>query len=807
MTSPRETLAARLTAAGVAADRFIPVKDGTKRSTVKHNKPKNRLDTPPEDGNYGVYAGPAPDHTRWLVDVDIDDYSDDVDAGGLREILQLTHGTLGVESPHTDGERGGHRYIVVDDPTLPEQIEEATGAVNPTMSWGEVRVQNQYTVGPGSVLDGCEKEWCDECATPEGGRYEIATDAPAKTVETDALLDALADDEDWAGGADDGGVTDDPPDYEPTNGDDRAARVAKKHDWVQNYLLSGADDRSSKDFAVCCLMIEYGVAEDDARDLLDGSTRTKVSDRGDDYWSETWTNARREVGGDAGSKMLPGDVAGPQSPSAEGDVDAESDGGGTATAAASATDPTDGWREIRTLYNQVEDGNANRGAARYQTRKRVLQNHHFRNLVENDALYYYRPDLGIYEPNGDRRLRELLSDGLREHFSRAEVNELAEAVRAQTTIDQEQIGGPKEHVAVKNGVLRLDGDEPELLDHSPTHEFLSVLGTHHDPDAGCPRWRRFLKEVVPEAAHRDTLQEFVGYTLMHWALPWHKALFMVGPRASGKSTFNDTVRALLGDGTVASLTPQEMVERFGGAELHGAWANIRNDIPSATVKNVGTFKEIIAGDNMKAERKGKDLFFFGSHAKHIFAANTLPDAEVDDDSFYRRILLVPFPSTVPREKRDRQLGDKLQDELPGILNWALEGLDRLREQGGFTFDRPQAETAETWDKWGHTADRFASTCLETSNTATPKPKAEVYRRYQAFCQAESMPTEPQQNFTRRLKTDHGVTDGTATVDGKQLKCFLNVEYTHRAEQYAPGYGRDTDDDDGHYAPGRNLDNF
>jgi len=103
----------------------------------------------------------------------------------------------------------------------------------------------------------------------------------------------------------------------------------------------------------------------------------------------------------------------------------------------------------------------------------------------------------------------------------------------------------------------------------------------------------------------------------------------------------------------------------------------------------------VTGDPIKAERKGKPLFHFRPTAKHIFSANQLPNAEEDNGAFYRRILLVPFPTTIPREQRDKSLGDKLQSELPGILNWALDGLFRLLSQDGFTGDLSVRETAET----------------------------------------------------------------------------------------------------------------
>lgn len=477
------------------------------------------------------------------------------------------------------------------------------------------------------------------------------------------------------------------------------------------------------------------------------------------------------------------------------------DGGTTTTTGGSVpTEPTNvsedgsGWESVRQKYQAAsnQDSDVETNDARYAAAEQLLDEFHFANREDDDTLYVYDSESGIYRENGESLIRQRAREGLKGAFARQEVGELAEHVRAVETYAVEEFGGPDWHIAVENGVLRIDRDgDAKLLNHSPDFRFINQAGTKYDPEADCPRWNQYLEETVKSETHRKKLQEYAGYTLMHWALPEHKALFLVGPQASGKSTFADTIRELLGGSeNVASMSPQQMTDRFGTSELFGTWANIRNDIPPDTIEETGTFKEIVAGDPIKAEKKGKPLFHYRPTAKHIFSANQLPDAEEDDGAFYRRILLVPFPTTIPREERDKSLDAKLRDELPGILNWALEGLFRLLRQDGFTGDLTVRETAETWDKWGNTVDRFTKACLNKSADAKPKPKSDVYQLYQRFCDSENFPAETQRKMTRRLKTEHGFNDGHATVDGRQERSFLNMDYTGRVEQY-----RATENDD------------
>lgn len=185
----------RLRDAGLDTKRFIDVLDGKKES---HDHTQREPGSPHLTGNYGVYGGPGDGDTGTgeLIDIDVDDYKEDAESDGL-DAVNTQPDTFTVESPHTDGDVGGHRYyrVVAGDEfdNAREAAHAATGATNPDLSWGEVRVKNQYVVGPGSQLDGCDKDWCDECATPEGGYYKIAADRPIATITADdfyALLDA-----------------------------------------------------------------------------------------------------------------------------------------------------------------------------------------------------------------------------------------------------------------------------------------------------------------------------------------------------------------------------------------------------------------------------------------------------------------------------------------------------------------------------------------------------------------------------------------------------------------------------------------
>jgi len=66
--------------------------------------------------------------------------------------------------------------------------------LNPEPAWGEIKAEGKYVVGPGSQLDGCSKEWCDECAKPDGGYYRIANDVPIAELAQADLISVIRED-------------------------------------------------------------------------------------------------------------------------------------------------------------------------------------------------------------------------------------------------------------------------------------------------------------------------------------------------------------------------------------------------------------------------------------------------------------------------------------------------------------------------------------------------------------------------------------------------------------------------------------
>jgi len=412
--------------------------------------------------------------------------------------------------------------------------------------------------------------------------------------------------------------------------------------------------------------------------------------------------------------------------------------------------------------------------------------------------WFWCDDAGIWHPYGEEDLRGFLDDLFGPHYRRQVRNEVLDQLKARTRAEEQAFGGgPPGTIATENGLVDMETGEVRSIE--PDDRVRWKLAAEYDPDADCPAWREFLGRVA-EPSDIPILQEFVGYCLHHWNLPKKKALIIFGPTDAGKSVFLDVVRALFGgdESPATSSTSIQYLsnERWGPARLVNTAVNIRNDLSSETIQNTGKVKELVGGDTLDAERKRKPVFQFAPTAKHIFAANRAPDRSTDDEAFWNRWLTVIFPESIPRADQDPNLTDDLIAELPGILNWALEGHRRLMEKGRFTDEPLPFQNQEKWERYGNSIEQWLDRFTEKEpDAATPKWTTDdgtlgAYDSYKAFAQRNGLEVETDQKFTAELKQREGISKRKITIDGRRRQAYRGFRLADDAP--APEHGESDD---------------
>jgi putative DNA primase/helicase len=195
------------------------------------------------------------------------------------------------------------------------------------------------------------------------------------------------------------------------------------------------------------------------------------------------------------------------------------------------------------------------------------------------------------------------------------------------------------------------------------------------------------------------------------------------------------------------------------------------------IEDAGTFKMLTGDDKVEAEiKRVQERIKFTPTTKHIFSANQLPEVYEADDAFWRRILVVPFPNTVSEKDRVDELARKILDEEgAGILNWMVEGYERLVDEGGFTADRTPEETKKLWYTWSTPVIRFYARCMR-DEVGGKADKTTVYDAYKQFCEKKMgvMPVTEEAFGKRLTKFPHIDSDRVKTGGRNKKTVYRNV---------------------------------
>lgn len=253
---------------------------------------------------------------------------------------------------------------------------------------------------------------------------------------------------------------------------------------------------------------------------------------------------------------------------------------------------------------------------------------------------------------------------------------------------------------VSNGTLDLSTQT--LRPHDPQDLFTRVSPVEFDPEATCPTWDRFLKRIFESHPEIPAyLQIVVGYS-MTASTKEQMIVFLYGLGANGKTTFIETVMAMFGISEYCSKVSAETFLSSGRtnagpqpelAALKGKRLVVATESEAGRFLNETLIKEMTGGDTITARNLYHDPFSFMPEFQAFLATNNRPVIREQTKGLWRRIRLIPFVETITAEERIADLGEFLQaEEMPGILNWALDGYRIYCEVGLIT---PQAVIDET----------------------------------------------------------------------------------------------------------------
>jgi putative DNA primase/helicase len=269
-----------------------------------------------------------------------------------------------------------------------------------------------------------------------------------------------------------------------------------------------------------------------------------------------------------------------------------------------------------------------------------------------------------------------------------------------------------ELMACGNGLLHLPTGE--LYIPSPDYFNVSASTVRFDAEAPPPtQWLAFLEQVFDDDAEAiQLLQEWFGY-LLSLDTTQQKILLAVGPKRSGKGTIGRILTAMLGKDSVGAPTMSNLAETFGLESLITKSLAIISDarIGARTDKSaiVERLLSISGEDSLTVPRKYMSAWTGRLPTRFIILTNELPSLTDGSGALAGRfIILVMTKSFFGKE--DPALTNKLLTELPGILNWSIEGYRRLRQRGYFVQPKSSLAAAEDIEMLAAPVKAFVRDC-------------------------------------------------------------------------------------------------
>jgi P4 family phage/plasmid primase-like protien len=348
-------------------------------------------------------------------------------------------------------------------------------------------------------------------------------------------------------------------------------------------------------------------------------------------------------------------------------------------------------------------------------------------FIYENGVYRY-----LDSNNLSRKCRDLVHSFAKDAWTTGMEKKYLSALTLETS-RAEQMDADRNFINVENGMLDLRTFE--LVPHSREFNSTVRIPLIYDPTAECPRYMQFLSEVFEGDQERiDVSQEIIGDCLTGNNKA-QKAIIALGGGSNGKSVWAEIIRCLCGQENVSAVPLKDLSNSFARFDLVG---KILNLVTESETDNQGLntefFKAIVSGDPIRVERKFAESFTYAPICKLLFCMNNLPYSRDKSHGFSRRLLILPFTRQFTEEDADRGLSEKLMQELPGILNFALAGLHRLR-QNNYVFTRSHVgeEACGDYRRALNPIQGFVEECIRPGTTNDRISNANIYAAFQVWC--------------------------------------------------------------------------
>src|SRR5215203_2556672 len=355
----------------------------------------------------------------------------------------------------------------------------------------------------------------------------------------------------------------------------------------------------------------------------------------------------------------------------------------------------------------------------------------------------------------DEDRRKALAKHATQSEAEPKIRAMLELAKSETPISPDTLDADPWLFNATNGTIDLRTGA--LREHRREDLITKLALVEYAPSATAPTWEAFLERVLPGEDLRTFVQRAAGYSATGDIS--EQCMFINhGTGANGKSTFQETISAALGDYAMRTPTEMLLAKRSDGvpndvARLKGSRFVSASETEEGRRLAESRIKDLTGQDTITARFMKAEWFDFAPTHKLWLSTNHKPEIRGTDAAIWRRIRLVPWRVSIPPAQQDKALPEKLRSELPGILAWVVRGCLQWRRKGLQAPEEVRQATGDYRSEMDVLAAFLEECCILRSDAMAFAKN--LYVAYKEWCEANGEPVEKQRRFGMRL-TERGL---------------------------------------------------
>ncbi len=418
------------------------------------------------------------------------------------------------------------------------------------------------------------------------------------------------------------------------------------------------------------------------------------------------------------------------------------------------------------------------------------------------GLYVVNPAHGLWERKPVEDLIRLVAErhDAKEHCARASDYRAISEHAITLATDEHFFADAPNGLACSGGFYQINGEEISLVPLTPAHR-QRVMLNFTPVEMATPMFTQFLHETFQsphegeEAQQITLLQEIVGGIMLGTIYKYQFAVLFYEPFGrAGKGTLEKQIRALVPDEFVSAISPFNWNQEYHVASLAGKRLNVVGELPENTPIPASAVKSVIGGDLVTGRHPTHRPITFCNEAAHLFMSNHLITTKDQSEAFFARWKIIEFPNSRLRLglPLDENLAQRIIDnELPGIAYWALEGAARLLRNGKFSDSTAHDRLMAKWRCATNTLEEFIHDDCVVAPDGTYK-RSDLYRDYVEWCSDNGR--KPFSKGRVKDLLEHNVSLGVRLVELNGYETFRGLMPKPPKSERSPRPGNASDFD-------------